>query len=70
MKLKEYLTKSDITQAQFGRKTGISVAALSQYITGKAVPSLQTAVKIWKATKRKVRPEEWIDETSDDKRFL
>jgi transcriptional regulator with XRE-family HTH domain len=39
MTLPEYITKHQITQAQFAKAIGVSEAALSRYVNGSRVPN-------------------------------
>jgi transcriptional regulator with XRE-family HTH domain len=44
--VREFLARTDRTQASFAEELGISEAHLSQVLTGSRSPSLQLAVKI------------------------
>lgn len=61
MKLGEYLHTNNMSLRFFAKQTGIHYRQLHRYVRGEGVPSLLNAYKIWKASKRKVRLQDWID---------
>ena len=61
MKLKDYLTKKDLSQAQFSEMIGVSQSFVSQLVNGERLPSLTIATKIRVATNGAVTESDWID---------
>ena len=61
MKLKDYLTKKDLSQAEFSEMIGVSQPFVSQLVNGERLPSLTIATKIRVATKGAVTESDWID---------
>ncbi len=55
MKLKEYFTLHCVNKTQWCKKHGISRMTVNTIIRG-AVPSLEMAMRIYKATNREVTP--------------
>ena len=61
-KLKQFLKEKGWTQAMFCEKSEIDAGALCRMLQGKTTPSLENALKIKKATRGRVKPEDWVDE--------
>ena len=47
--LKEIITKSGMTQKQFAAKSGVTEAAISRYIHGTRVPTMDALIKLKRA---------------------
>ena len=60
MTLKEYLQKYGISFRAFSKIVDIDQAQLNRYANGIHKPSLETAYKIYKATKKKVNLKDWF----------
>jgi len=60
MKLKKYLEKKGISQAELVRLTEITPALICKYVSGKRTPNLKNAKKIVDATKGEVQWEDLI----------
>lgn len=60
MTLKEYLTKNKISFRSFSKVVNIDQAQLNRYANGIQQPSLGNAYKIYKATKKKIKLEDWF----------
>lgn len=58
MKLADYLTKHDLSQAEFAEIVSVSQARIAQLCSGD-MPSLKLAQRIDVATKGAVRMSEW-----------
>lgn len=58
--LREYLTINQETFRAFAARVDMDPAQLNRYISGKQMPSLKNAYKIYKATKKKVGFEGWM----------
>lgn len=59
MTLAQYLSESDLTDAEFGAKVGVSQSQISRLKRGVSFPSPATAVRIAQATGGKVKPADW-----------
>lgn len=59
-KLKKYLAETEIDQKAFAAMVKTDPATLSRIIRGSHPPKLALAVAIEKATKGKVRCEDWL----------
>lgn len=66
-KLITYLRENQITQSTFAGRIGITQAALSRMLSGRIVPSLETAVKIQRETGGAVGADEWVAPQIQDK---
>lgn len=51
----------DLTDTQIGRKINISSSTVGQYRMGKLIPSSSTIIRIYKITKKKVKPQDWFE---------
>lgn len=60
MTFKKYLIKNHITYKAFSYKVGIDAAQLNRYANGQQLPSLKSAYKIYKATKKAVDLQSWF----------
>lgn len=58
--LGNYLKKTQITQADFGRQIGLTQSAISRLVAGDALPSIKTAVDIERETGGEVPASSWI----------
>jgi len=67
-RLRECIASAGITHAQAARRIGVSPAALSTYLSGKATPGHLVREQIQKFTRGQVRVEEWT--TEDERRAL
>lgn len=54
MKLKDYLSASGKTHAEFAEEIGVSVQSLYRYINGERIPDRDTMPKIMRATGEQV----------------
>lgn len=61
MKLKTFLEMSGIPQTDFAQLINVSPAMVSYMAGGKKDPGLRLAMKIQRATKGKVRPEDFLN---------
>lgn len=61
MPFKEYIKKSGMTFRAFSLVVKIDQAQLNRYANGLKKPSLENAYKIYIATKKKVKLEDWFD---------
>ncbi|MBU6525944.1 helix-turn-helix transcriptional regulator [Methylocystis sp. MJC1] len=60
MKLADYLTKNDITHADFGRLIRISQAAVTRYAQGDRFPKKEILERIYAATEGAVTPNDFF----------
>lgn len=60
MPFKEYIKKSGMTFRAFSMIVGIDQAQLNRYANGIKTPSLENAYKIYLATKKQVKLEDWF----------
>lgn len=60
MKLHDYLKKEGETRRSFAQKAGISRAMVSHIATGRATPSIETALRIQEATGGEVTAKDLI----------
>lgn len=59
MKLSYYLTKHNITSGTFASRIGMSVSSVEKYRRGAKTPRPNVVMRIKKATKGRVKPEDW-----------
>ena len=59
--LSKFLRESEVTQAQFAARVGLSQATVSKLASGTLSPSLQVAVRIERATGGAVCVASWVD---------
>lgn len=62
MTLQEYMTQNGVTLRDMEEVTEIDFRTLSLYKLKKVIPSIKNAAKIKKATRGKVKMEDWINE--------
>lgn len=60
MKLDAYLTKQNLTAAEFGRRIGLDGISMWKIRTGKRLPTLPQAVAIQRVTEGKVTAEDFV----------
>lgn len=65
-KLTSYLKANGIPQTKFAGEIGITQSSLSKMCAGQIAPSLETAVKIDRATGGAVPVDSWV--TSEDRK--
>jgi transcriptional regulator with XRE-family HTH domain len=69
MKLKDYLEKNHVTQAELARKIGCSLGMVSSLVNGKRTPSIHMARRIEEATEYEVLVWDFMStQSSDDER--
>ena len=61
MELKEYLTLSGISNADFATQIGVSIFALRKYLRKERMPRPVTLARIRKVTKGAVSGDSWLD---------
>ena len=61
MKLADWLDKHSVSQADFARYVGRSKATISRIVNGRRQPSLQTMMRITKATDNEVMPNDFCE---------
>lgn len=61
MKFKKYIQTFDTSLRKFAIKSGIDHRVLQRYYSGKSLPSIPNAYKIWKATGKKVNLKDWME---------
>ena len=61
MKLKTWLTQSNIKRADFAAKIGITTATITRYLNGDRKPSADIFSKIFDVTKGNVTPNDFYD---------
>jgi len=54
MKLKDFLEKEGISNAEFAKRIGVSKMTISRYVRGEAIPKPDIMRRIVKDTKNKV----------------
>ncbi len=59
MKLAEWLAKNGIKRREFGRRIGVAPPTITGYCDGSITPSLRVALRIAKATDKKVMPHDF-----------
>lgn len=59
MKLSRYLTKHNITSESFADRIGMSVSSVQKYRRGAKTPRPDVVNRIRKATRGRVKPEDW-----------
>lgn len=62
MKLEDYLTKNEISRAQFAEKIGVTEASLSRYLTGDRFPRERILKLIFEATNGAVTPSDFWEQ--------
>lgn len=58
--LRQYLRQRQITQEAFARLTGIPQSLISRFCAGRALPTLQRAAEIERATDGEVPMSSWV----------
>lgn len=58
--LKDWLSRNGVSQLEFSGHIGVGQASVSKFISGRALPSLATAVLIEAATGGEVKPASWV----------
>lgn len=58
MKLRDWLKHQGMNQTEFARKTGVSKASVSYWLSGKTHPTYNTYLKIKEITNGRVTQEE------------
>lgn len=61
MKLREYLSAKTLTANEFGRRIGVSQAAVTRYASGARIPEPKTMRRIVEATGGAVTPNDFYD---------
>lgn len=64
--LRAYLADAGVTQVRFAEMIGVKQSMVSRLLSGAALPSLQTAVKIERKTGGAVPASAWVPETGAD----
>lgn len=59
MTLSEYLDAKKLTQQDFAAIMGVRQATVSRWCSGKAAPSIETAIAIERETGKRVRWKSW-----------
>lgn len=67
--LREYLKKHKLTLRAFSIISDIDQSQLSRYLNGFSKPTIESAYKIYRASNRFVKMEEWVDDTIKSKRY-
>jgi len=62
VKLKTWLKKNKMTQAQFAKLVGCDQPHVSDLMNGKVTPGVRTIIKIAEATDNDVTYDDWIKE--------
>ena len=60
MKLADWLHQERLTQLEFARRMEVAPARISDWVNGKAIPSLPSALAISRATGGAVKPEDLV----------
>jgi len=60
MVLKKYILTNMLTYRVFSSRVGIDQSQLIRYANGSKLPNLKNALKIYKATNKKVGLEDWF----------
>lgn len=68
MKLKAWLKKNKMTQAQFAKLVGCDQPHVSDLVNGKVTPMLQLVAYIHRETKGAVQYEDWIKPKTKERR--
>ena len=63
MQLKDYLVKKDLTTAEFAASVEVTKFAVRKWLRGERTPRPKIMVKIKKATKGAVSPDDWMQYT-------
>ncbi|WP_212113007.1 helix-turn-helix domain-containing protein [Bartonella queenslandensis] len=58
-KLKSYLIRNKLSQAEFGRQVGVAQSTINRYLRGLRFPEPEIVLKIEKTTNGIVRPVDW-----------
>ncbi|MBX4336448.1 helix-turn-helix domain-containing protein [Bartonella raoultii] len=58
-KLKSYLTRNKLSQAEFGKQVGVAQSTINRYLRGLRFPEPEIVLKIEKTTNGIVRPVDW-----------
>ena len=67
--LREYLDKNKLTLRAFSIKSDVDQSQLSRYINARTVPTLENAYKIYRASKKAIKMEVWINDKVKSKRY-
>lgn len=65
MKLATYLKRNRLTAKQFSKLAGVSPPSIHNYLHGKKIPSLPTAIRIVRASRGKVRLRDLVDASGE-----
>ncbi len=60
MTLSEWLTDTKTTQLELAERLGVHQTAVSQWVTGRTMPTPEKIAQIEVVTKRKVRFADWM----------
>ena len=60
MTLKDYLVKKKLTHKKLAQKIDVDTAQMSRLVNGIHMPSLKTAYKIYLATGKQVKLQDWF----------
>jgi DNA-binding transcriptional regulator YiaG len=63
MKLRTYLNETGTTMTKFADQMGVGVSTVHGWLTGRRVPTLQSALRIKTMTNGHVAPEDWAVNT-------
>jgi len=66
MRLKEYLSRNNLTQLKFSASAGLSNVHLGRLIKGRHLPSIPTIKKIEKATNGEVTINDFLKDKTDE----
>jgi DNA-binding transcriptional regulator YdaS (Cro superfamily) len=60
MQLKDYLRLEEESALEFAGRVGVTIFAVRKWVRGERIPRPATIMKIKKATKGAVTPEDWM----------
>ena len=60
--LNDYLTKENISRADFARQLGVTGQAVSRWVMGQSIPSPETQLTVSEITAGQVPLESWAQE--------
>lgn len=61
MKLRDFLSARDMSEAQLGRLLGIGQATVNRYVRGERIPRLEVMRRIVEVTEGEVGPADFYD---------
>ena len=64
MKLETYLQSKDLKPTTFAAEIGVYPSTITRVLRGERFPSLDLGMKIDRATKGKVKPQDWFQATA------